>query len=225
MKTKNKYQRSRKLLCSLILFCVVLSPVWVQATLVKGTNCGFVTVSPEDDPVGSISATDYKARAAKDVAPVTGTVTEIGWWIGNATEEANFEVAIYSHDAGNNRPNAIIGSDKTNAKGTGLGWKKVTGLSIPITNGTTYWIAFQLDDTETISYTDYASLSGERVSTTNDVSTFPDPWTASGVANIYLAIYAVYEEGAPPEEGQVIIISDASDFHRPPRAHLKWREQ
>lgn len=193
----------------LYLIPILLLPVMAQGALVKGTNCGFVTVSPVDDPLGSISAFDYKAKAVKDVAPVTGTVTEIGWWLSGESEEANFEVAIYSHDAGNDRPNAIIGSDLTNAKGTGGGvWKKVTGLSIPITNATTYWIGLQLDDTETITYGDYASgMTGERISTTNDVSTLPDPWSSGGLANFYLAVYAVYEEGAPPVD-QVIIIED-----------------
>jgi len=33
-----------------------------------------------------------------------------------------------------------------------------------------------------------------------------------------------YVTEAPPPTGQVIIIGDASNFHHPPRAHLKWRE-
>ena len=59
--------------------------------LVKGTNCGFVTVAPTTDPTGGGATTiDQTSQALKDTSPVGATViTEIGWWCNNATEESN----------------------------------------------------------------------------------------------------------------------------------------
>ena len=124
--------------------------------LVLGTSCGFVTSSPSADPGGTaLEDVDTTAQTLKATAPVGATkVTEIGWWCDNATEEANFEVGIYGDNGSGTAPDAVIELNQTNAKGTGAGWKKVTGLNIAITAGTIYWIAMQLDDTATGTDTD-----------------------------------------------------------------------
>jgi len=168
--------------------------------LVKGTNCGFVTVSPVADPGGTPLIIDTAAAAFKDVAPAGATkVTEIGWWSNNVSEEANFEVGIYDHNVGDNNPEARIGVDDVNAKGTAAGWKKVTGLNIAITEAVTYWIAFQLDNTATASNMNYSSLAGEKMDRKYAQASLPDPWGVSSTSNAILgAIYAVYETGAPP---------------------------
>jgi hypothetical protein len=117
--------------------------------LAYGTNCGFVTTAPTADPGGSAIDQDAFTNALKDTAPVGAiTVTEIGWWCDNATEESNYEIGLYTHDAVNDRPGTLIaGHSHTNAKGTTSGWKVASGLNITITAGTIYWLAVQLDDT------------------------------------------------------------------------------
>ena len=174
--------------------------------LVVGTNCGFVTVAPTNDPGGTVYTMDAKTKAIKDTVPAGATtITEIGWWSDTATEEANYEVGIYSHDAGNNRPSALLGSAKINAKGTGAGWKSVTGLNIEITAEFTYWIAVQLDDTATTTSTNFqGGMTGEYFNNEIATTTLPDPtWGAyASIANVYLAFYAVYEvipEGLNPK--------------------------
>ena len=117
--------------------------------LVLGTNCGFVTTAPTADPWGSDTyLADKYARALRDVAPSGAIkITEIGWWCDSTTEESNFEVGVYSDNSETQQPlNLLAGASQTNAKGTTSGWKKAT-VNITITEGTTYWIAFQLDDT------------------------------------------------------------------------------
>lgn len=166
--------------------------------LVLGTNCGFVTVAPTDDPEALSGVTaDAVSRYVKDDAP-TGEVkiTEIGWWCDNISEEANFEVGIYTDDSAT--PDAVVGTiSRTNAKGTTAGWKKATGLNIEIAEGTTYWIAFQLDATATATSTNYVTnLIGEKYYRSNigTETTLDDPATfASTVSNYYMAIYAVWE--------------------------------
>jgi len=175
--------------------------------LVLGTNCGFVLAAPSADPASTAENIDTEASAIKDTAP-TGAlnVIEIGWWCDNATEEANFEVALYTHNVGDNNPEAVIGSiSTTNAKGTGSGWKRVTGLNIPITAGTIYWIGLQLDDTATATATNKGTGAGQKWDTKWTETALTDPWGASdGTQEQLVSIYAVYEEAAADSDMNVI---------------------
>ena len=165
--------------------------------LVKGTNCGFVTVAPVDDPAASNLVNDNYARAFKDVAPAgAAKVTEIGWWCDDASEASDYDVGIYSHDAVNNRPDVLIGSALNNAKGLASGWKVVSGLNITITPGITYWIGVQLDDTPSQTNTNYASFSDQKMDFKSYQTSLPSPWVSSDGSRVYLvAFYAVYETG------------------------------
>jgi len=166
--------------------------------LVKGTNCGFVTEAPVDDPsIGSFTA-DIGAHAFKDTSPAGASrIIEIGWWCSNATEEANFEVGLYSHDAGNDLPDVRLHVDNTNAKGTNDGWKTVA-VDWAISSETTYWLSFQLDPTATATNVDYGSLGGELYSIASPAATLANPWVSAGTGAFLLAIYAVYEVGGTP---------------------------
>ncbi len=170
--------------------------------LVLGTNCGFVTVAPVADPSGSFGWTlDNISYALKDTSPIgAGKITEIGWWCDNSTEAANFDVGIYTHNVGDNNPEAVVGSiSADNAKGTTAGWKKVTGLNIAITAGNIYWIAVQLDNTFTATTVDTTNSAGDKQDFKNAQTELPSPWGASdGTAERIMAFYAVWEEG---EEG------------------------
>ena len=167
--------------------------------IVNGTNSGFVTTAPTSDPAGALNyATDVRVFAIKDDAPATAaTITEIGWWCDNATEEANFEVGIYAHDSVNNRPDGLLaGASQTNAKGTGAGWKTAT-VNISVTAGTTYWIAYQLDDTATATNSDYTVDAAEQRDF-KTVTTMPATWGVSdGTAGRIIPVYAVWT-GVPP---------------------------
>jgi len=161
--------------------------------VVKGVNCGFVEVAPTDDPGASTMWVDDFASAFKDVAPAEALkVTEIGWWCNNATQAANFEVGIYNHDAIGDSVTTVVGWDKTNAKGTTSGWKRVSGLNIPIIGGTTYWIALQVDSTATRTQGNWSSDGQRWVIKT--AATLTDPWGVQGGVNTTLvAFYAVWE--------------------------------
>jgi hypothetical protein len=166
--------------------------------LVKGTNCGFVTSAPSGDPGGGGAVADGSARAMKADTPAgAAKIVEIGWYCGEATEEANYEVGIYDHNSGDNNPEALVGSDTVNAKGTGTGWKRVTGLNIAVSGSTTYWIAVQLDNTATATRIDYDNDAGEKADQKTIQTQLTEPWGVSGFTDASLmAIYAVYEEAA-----------------------------
>lgn len=166
--------------------------------LVLGTNCGFVTVAPTADPAGSNWQQDDRAYAFKVTSPVGATkITEFGWWCDGATESSNFEIALYSHNAGTNRPNVILFSDLVNAKGTTAGWKSVA-VDWNITAETTYWLAVQLDDTATATNTNYTADAGQLVSYMLVETQLSSPWVSEGTTAYLVAFYAVWEAAAPP---------------------------
>ena len=169
-------------------------------SLVAGTNCGFVTTAPTNDPDGQNNVLmDNYVRAIKDTSPSNAVkITEIGWWCDTDSEEVNFEVGIYTHDSVNNEPEDVVGSiDTTNAKGTTSGWKKCTGLNISISPNTIYWIGIQLDNPYTSTYTNNGGASLDYIFKTDETA-LPDPtWDIGGTINSTgISIYAVYENGS-----------------------------
>jgi hypothetical protein len=163
--------------------------------LVLGTNCGFVTVAPIVDPGGGgnkiIDATSW---ALKHTTPTVLTkITQVGWWCASVSEESNFEVGLYSHNAGTNKPDTRLYVVNTNAKGTATGWKTVT-VDWTIVPETIYWIAVQLDNTTTTTYTNYTSGSGAR-SLGTSTTTLTDPWAGGAAAAEILAFYAKCSAG------------------------------
>lgn len=187
--------------------------------LVKGTNCGFVTAAPHADPYGDDYVCDAVAVAFKDTAPEGAVkVVEIGWYCDNATEESNFEVAIYDHNTDDNNPEAVVGWDQTNAKGTGSGWKRCTGLDIAITAGSTYWLAMQLDNVDTPTNINLAADAGEKVDVDGAVAALKDPWGVSDASYGQLAsIYAIYTMLQPEGNKSCGSLSkDLSAQDRPP---------
>jgi len=163
--------------------------------LVKGTSCGFVIAQPTANPNGTDNTFDTFARYLRDIAPAGATkITEIGWWCENISEESNFEVGLYDHNSGSNKPNNLIQVERTNAKGTAAGWIRVS-VDWTITGGTTYWLAVQLNDTATTTNSNYTSSAGDYCYRNDPATTLPNPQTGGTRTEILYAIYAVYTSG------------------------------
>ena len=200
------------ILCGLILLLAGTA----GATVVKGTNCGFVSVAPTADPEGYSFAVSTWGRGFKDVAPTGATkVTEIGVYINIETEAADIDLGIYSHNAGDDNPEALLGS-ATIPKGTTAGWK-TTAVNIDITASTTYWIAVQVDETTLSTSTDYTTDAGEKMDYKATQTSLTDPWGVSGGSGGFLfAVYAVYTtDGAPKIQVMMIGARDEEDYHYP----------
>lgn len=155
-----------------------------------GTNCGFVTSAPSADPdADTNTGIDTFWYMEQFTAPAAGTVTEIGWWCKEATEAANFTVAI-SEDVGD-LPEHILSGSAATAKGTTAGWKKVSGFTQAIVSGTKYWLGVCLLDTATPTSITCNSTGG--VSLYNNGVVIPDPYVSGGGGlNYLLSIYALY---------------------------------
>lgn len=170
--------------------------------IVLGTNAGFVSVAPTENPGGTATTTDGYARAIKHASPIgAGKITEIGWWSDNISNDANFEVGLYSHDAGNDKPNERLFVNATNAKGTAVGWKTVV-VDWEIIAETTYWIAIQLDAHTGTSKTDFTDVGVPSRDSFHAASTLGTTWSVGSNENAGYAIsvYAVYGSGVTYSE-------------------------
>ncbi len=163
--------------------------------LVLGTNCGFVLTAPTSDPVASnstVSARSYAGRFTSPSFPVQ--ISSMGWWCDNATQAANFELGIYDHDSGNDKPNNLLGKGPVTAKGTDAGWKTVDFV-LMLSPSTVYWIAIQLDLTATGTLFNIESSAGEEFHLKiPPQTTLSDPWGTSFTENNQqlIGIYALY---------------------------------
>lgn len=179
--------------------------------VVLGTNAGFVTEAPVADPDGDRRTIDANREATKDTSPAgAGKITEIGWWSQQISEESNFEIGLYAHDAGNDKPATRLYVDATNAKGTSAGWKTVA-VDWNIDPETIYWLAVAVIDTATTTFIDY--VASGRFSTDGG-GTLPNPWagdSSEGAATD--AIYAVWGSGVEYSElsGTVAAVSTVED--------------
>jgi hypothetical protein len=175
--------------------------------LVKGTNCGFVSSAPSVDPNGTSDPIAGYQTAFKDVAPAgNNNVTELGWYESATTfTGAAYSMGIYSHDAtGDGRPNALIATQSTgNSTTTDTSqWYKYSGLSIPVTGGTTYWIALAFPSTGANSRTDYTNSAGDQQNYDNGTGVAPNylqtPWDGAAAqhSHVLYTFYALYEAAA-----------------------------
>jgi hypothetical protein len=162
-----------------------------------GTNCGFVSTAPTADPTGGITgAVDAAAFFAKFTSPSDAVkITSIGWWCDTATEESNFEVGLYAADGAvvPGEAGTRLQINATNAKGTGSGWKRVTGIDWTISGSTIYWLAFQLDNTATPTIGDFETIAGTAVDELGTTA-LSDPAGGGAISNNgrTVALYAVY---------------------------------
>lgn len=97
------------------------------------------------------------------------------------------KVAVYSHDAANNRPGTLLASTSTTMAGT-VGWNAVP-LSAPVTANTTYWVAVNIEGSGTgLSFNYCGGCAAE--STTTYPRPFNNAWPSPhGAPNNALTDY------------------------------------
>ncbi len=166
--------------------------------LVKGVNCGLVLTKPTLDPAsGSRIVCDQFTWAMKVTTPaVIAKVTEIGFWVDNATEDRNFDVGIYTHDVGEDEPlDRLAGAIFGKAKGLDAGWKRSDVLNIALNPNTIYWISVHLFNTPSTTNLDYLADGGEKADYKNGDPGLENPWPGSVTSlGWLLGIYALYVE-------------------------------
>lgn len=168
--------------------------------LTLGVNCGFVTSAPTTDPsAGNLFAIDNAILVMKHKSPAGNyKIVEMGWYMDNVpTEEANFEVGLYDSDGivAPGEAGTLLFSNRTNAKGTAVGWKVVKDLNWPISGSKNYWLGVQLDDTATQTTMAYTGFGGSGVDFNNTQTTLINPFGGGAIfdADGKLGIYALIE--------------------------------
>ena len=164
--------------------------------LVLGTNSGFVTVAPTADPNGTGFQIDNSSWTTKDTSPATAVkIIEVGWYCTGATEESNFEIALYAADGavvpGEAGTRLFISA--TNAKGTGAGWKTAT-VNWTISPSTAYWLGVHTDDTATNTFIDTAASGGSGMDFRSTQTTLNDPYGGGALNDVdgMVAVYALW---------------------------------
>ena len=178
-----------------------------------GINSGFVTVAPTDDPTATVVAADKLTRAVKDTCPANvDIITEVGFWVDNFVSDVSFEVGLYSHNAGTNKPDALLYSETGNTIGGTAGWKKYTNLNWEVTSGTIYWIAIQLDDTASNTNTNYTGSGGRLAVDFGGATALPNPFLSDVELDYAAAHYAVVAQAAEYVEitGTIVGTSNVS---------------
>jgi hypothetical protein len=157
-------------------------------TLALGTNSGFVTVAPTTDPADASVTIDGSSIVTKHTSPANATlITEVGWYRVAGTDNANWEIGLYSEAAG--VADVLLFSDVTNSNST-TGWLTAT-VSWPITPSTAYWLGVQMD-----AHTGSSSISskatggaGRDIQTSQTALTNP---YGGGAVNSAVAMFGVY---------------------------------
>lgn len=159
--------------------------------LVNGTNFGFVTTAPVDDPGGSLLQYDNYAYYVRATAPADGIVTEIGMWTNTIIANAPADVALY--DDNSDTPNNLVGSvTETTVGAAANNWLRVSGLEINITKSTVYWIAFQVDNVPSSKYSDGTTDAAEKYYYDSGSVGLVEPAITDGSYGRSFAIYALY---------------------------------
>lgn len=169
----------------------------LEWALVLGTNYGFVTTAPTANPTASGLSTDWYARAVIDTSSLTaGTITEMGWFSSTeANPQADYEVGLYV-DEGNDEPEQrlYVSTGHTTQENTSK-WNVVSGLNWEISPNTTYWLAFQVDNTDPLTAIDFYSSGGPGVADKYVQNSLPiNFYTANKRPGWRLALYAVVAE-------------------------------
>jgi len=171
--------------------------------LVLGTNSGFVTVAPTTDPAASLTLTiDGNSCVTKHTSPAySARIIEIGWWRDLGSNTANWEVGLYSDNAG--VADVLLEIEATNSNST-TGWL-TRAVNWAISPSTAYWLGLQMDahtgtsnvDRETTGGAGYDYISGGAQTALNN------PFGGGAVAQPagMVAIYALVEPLFSPAWG------------------------
>lgn len=127
-------------------------------------------------------------------ASETGTVTDISFYLKTAVS-GNLKLGIYADSSGN--PGALLYGGGSFAV-SGIGWKNQTGLSVAVTAGNYYWIAFRPDSDSMDTGYDTGVANQMRYKSVAFASVWPDPYGSDeGNSTEADCVYATYTVTGP----------------------------
>ena len=160
-------------------------------SLVIGTNCGFVSAAPTEDPGGIDAAIDYYPRSNLHTSPIgTYKVVEIGWYSNDyADPGGSFQIGIYSDSSG--VPGTLLAVEEAVLSGP-AGWQAAI-FNYELESGTDYWLAVVQEASHPSTNVASATTGADDYSVHFNSNILPEPWVEGGSGTMLLAVYAKYE--------------------------------
>lgn len=158
---------------------------------------GSTTNALTTNPVGILGAGGSQFQGVENqiiarkvvTGPVdSGNLSSIAVHLGSVdVAMGGVKVAVYAHDAANNRPGTLVAATTTGMAGT-VGWNAIP-VSAPISPNTTYWVAVNVEGSGTGVSWDYCGGCG-----VDSTTTYPRPYGGAwpdphGVPNNALDTY------------------------------------
>jgi hypothetical protein len=161
--------------------------------LTLGTNCGFLTTRPTTSPAAANGDASNARWALKHTSPAgSNNLIELGWHVRYYDAADTFRMALYAHDAGNDRPGALLALTSAGIAVTSENWF-YGAASYSLAASTVYWMAL-LRTTPANTEVGWDDLTGARVSI-DGVTSLGDPWGSASAeyGDVGAALYARYE--------------------------------
>lgn len=180
---------------------------------------GFLTAAPgARHGNGIIALLAGQVGAQRFACPGSGTqeISEIGaWWAADAATTSVFRLAIFTHDAANNNPDAMVANSESaqlSHNSTAVTRKSHAYATKPrLAGGTTYWLAFFAGDAN--GNIDRLTTGGVSVGTAVTYPTWPTgaQWDAAADSAVDFGVYAVYNQlGLVADAGSIVLTGIAA---------------
>jgi hypothetical protein len=161
--------------------------------IVLGTNVGFVATRPTVSPAAANGDATLSRWALKHTSPAgSNNLVELGWHVRYFDAADTFRMALYAHDAANDRPGALLALTAADIAVTSENWF-YGAASYALAASTVYWMAL-LRANPSRSEVGWDDLTGARVAI-DSVTSLSDPWGSSSeqYGDVGVALYARYE--------------------------------
>jgi len=104
--------------------------------------------------------------------------------------------AIYTHNAGTNKPDRLVGVTEEIQVPVGKNWTTFNFVVQPgLCPNTIYWLVLQAEDCneyDGVSICYHTGASEQEVYTAREYAAFPDPWVHGAYENFECCIYCTY---------------------------------
>jgi hypothetical protein len=183
----NKLNKSLSFVIISVLLLSTCAFLWIPQAKATTSILGYNSIGTKSAGDGN----DNSKYGCRFQASATGTVTDE--YVYSTTDDAtNYvgEIGIYADNAG--APGALLGAGSLTITGNTPGWYGCTGLSVSVTAGSYYWLAFDWGSGWSQSY--YYSIAGSANQFANMVVDAPplnNPYGAVGsYSALKMSIYA-----------------------------------
>ena len=161
-------------LCCSVLFALLVSSASAQQSQVLLGDAN-VENSTDSNPAGTAEAFPVKAVA-------TGQASSLSVYLDRSNGATTISVGMYADH--NGHPGALLTRGATSNALSG-GWNPINISPVPVTSGTTYWLAL-VGVNGAVRFRDRTGSCHSEVNSQTNLNSLPATWsTGSGMVNVY----------------------------------------